>query len=320
MNRFEKILKNITGNHVYIQTHDFPDPDAIASAYGLSELLDIYGISSSICYRGGIERYSTNGMVKALGIEMTRIDSPDDLCPTDEIILVDSQKGNSNIIDTDGIEIICIDHHPTFTGAGYRFSDIRPEMGACATIIAGYYFDNDIPISRKSATALMYGIRMDTLGLSRGTSEEDIKAYGRLFKLADKDVLRSLEHCSISLMDLKAYANAINSIKVYNNISFANTGRDCPEGLIASVSDFMLDLVEVDFSVVYSLKKDGIKLSVRSTGRLDAGKITNSALKGMGTGGGHASMAGGFVPVEQGSDPDRITEEIEDRFLETLLT
>lgn len=317
MNTFEQILDNITGKHVYIQTHDFPDPDAIASAYGLSELLKIHGIEASICYRGKIERYSTNGMVKALDIDMFKITSAEDLQIGAEVILVDSQKGNSNIIDTDGDEIICIDHHPTFTEAKYRFADIRPEMGACSTIIAGYYIDNKIPMDGKVATALMYGIKMDTLGLSRGVSVKDIEVYSYLFELADRDIMSSLEHCSISLIDLKAYGNAINSIKVYNNLSFANTGCDCPEGLIASISDFMLDLIEVDFSVVYSLKKDGIKLSVRSSGLLDAGKITNEALKGLGSGGGHASMAGGFVPIDGGSDDaDRKIAEIEDRFLE----
>ena len=106
MNTFEQILDNITGKHVYIQTHDFPDPDAIASAYGLSELLKIHGIEASICYRGKIERYSTNGMVKALDIDMFKITSAEDLELGAEVILVDSQKGNSNIIDTDGDEII----------------------------------------------------------------------------------------------------------------------------------------------------------------------------------------------------------------------
>lgn len=31
-----------------------------------------------------------------------------------EIILVDSQKGNANVIDMQGNEVLCIDHHPTY--------------------------------------------------------------------------------------------------------------------------------------------------------------------------------------------------------------
>ena len=106
------------------------------------------------------------------------------------------------------------------------------------------------------------------------------------------ELISSLEHCSLKFEDLKAYANAINSIKIYDNISFANTGYNCPEALIASISDFMLDLVEIDFSVVYSIRDDGIKLSVRSIGEINAGIVTNDALSDIGGGGGHAEMAG----------------------------
>lgn len=43
MNYLEEIIANISGDRVYIQTHNFPDPDAIACAYGLFELLKAKG-------------------------------------------------------------------------------------------------------------------------------------------------------------------------------------------------------------------------------------------------------------------------------------
>lgn len=322
MTRFKELLTHIHGSHVYIQTHNFPDPDAIASAFGLSALLHGYGVSASICYKGKIERYSTNDFVKKLGIHMTNLDEIRNMSAETEIILVDTQKGNSNIFDAPGDEIICIDHHPTFqenVGVVYRYADIRPWLGACATIIAGYFFENGIEMDRNVATALLYGIKTDTMGLSRGVSQEDVEIYNRLFSKSDLDIIRSLEHCSLKFEDLRAYANAINSIKVYDNISFANTGENCPEALIATISDFMLDLVEVDFTVVYSMKEDGVKFSVRSSGGLDAGRITNEALSGFGSGGGHAAMAGGFVPwKEEKKDPAVLTGRIEDCFLNVI--
>lgn len=304
MNRFEEIVRNIKGDMVYIQTHNFPDPDAIASAFGLSKLLKHYDIKSSICYKGKIERFSTNGFVNKLGIELIDLDSINGMCENDEIILVDSQKGNSNIVDSPGNEIICIDHHPSFENCNtndYRYADIRPEYGACATIIAQYYLENDIQMDRHVATALIFGIKSDTMGLSRGVSQADVDVYQQLYGLCDMELISSLEHCSLKFEDLKAYANAINSIKIYDNISFANTGYNCPEALIASISDFMLDLVEIDFSVVYSIRDDGIKLSVRSIGEINAGIVTNDALSDIGGGGGHAEMAGGFVSFASGT-------------------
>lgn len=81
-----------------------------------------------------------------------------------------------------------------------------------------------------------------------------------------------------------------------------------------------LPLVEVSFSVVYSRKKEGIKISVRSERpTLDAGKIISKALKGIGSGGGHATMAGGFVPFD-GNDreEDLMIQNIRERFIDVI--
>ena len=321
MTKLEQLIEKISRKHVYIQMHNFPDPDAIASAYGLQELLKYRGLSATICYKGKIERYSTEKMCQLLEIEIENIeDITEQLSERDEIILVDAQKGNSNIIDITGEEIICIDHHPTFDRQEYRFEDIRPEIGACATIIAQYFFENAIPMNSRVATALSFGIRMDTKNLSRGVSKSDMEMLYQMFDRCDQEIIYSLENSHLYFEDLVAYSKAIYSIQVYDNVSFADTGRDCPEGLIASVSDFMLALVEVTFSIVYSRKKEGIKLSVRSeVSNYDAGRITREALAGIGNGGGHAAMAGGFVPFDGNDDQgDLLIREIQERFLHVI--
>ena len=253
MTKFEELLQQINRQHVYIQTHNFPDPDAIASAYGLKRLLATGGIEASICYKGKIDRYGTGRLCEILDIELLNVeDLTEVLTDEDEVILVDSQKGNSNIINITGDEIICIDHHPYNDKCQYRFQDIRPEVGACATMIAQYFMENDIAMDKKIATALTYGIRIDTHNLSRGVSKLDIEMLYRMYDDCDYEEIHTLENSNLCFEDLVAYSKAISSIEVYDNISFADTGEDCPEALIASVSDFMLALVEVSFSVVYS--------------------------------------------------------------------
>ena len=321
MTKLDQLISKIKQKHVYIQMHNFPDPDAIASAFGLQELLKYRRIPATICYKGKIERYSTEKMCQLLAIEIENIeDITDELDDSDEVILVDAQKGNANIINIAGDEIICIDHHPTFEQQEYQFADIRPDVGACASIIAQYFLENDIPMNKRVATALAFGIRMDTKNLSRGVSKLDMEMLYQMFDLCDQNVIHNLENSNLYFEDLLAYSKAIYSIKVYDNVSFADTGRDCPEGLIASVSDFMLALVEVTFSIVYSRKSDGIKLSVRSEGsKLDAGKVVREALEGIGNGGGHAEMAGGFVPFTGNDDQaDLMIKEIQERFLHVI--
>lgn len=74
----------------------------------------------------------------------------------------------------------------------------------------------------------------------------------------------------------------------------------CPDALIAIVSDFILALAEVEIAVVFSSWEDGIKLSVRSEDpHVHAGELIRQALAGIGSGGGHAAMAGGLIRQEQ---------------------
>lgn len=319
MTKLEELLREIHKEHVYIQTHNFPDPDAIASAYAMQNLLQARGISSTICYKGKIDRYSTEKLQELLRLEFLHIEDLESrLTDEDEVILVDAQKGNSNIINMTGDEIICIDHHPKNDKYPYRFSDIRPEVGACATIMAQYFFENDVPMSRSVATALTYAIRIDTNNLSRGVSKLDFEMAYRMYDVCDYDTIHMLENSNLCFEDLVAYSKAIASIEVYDNISFADAGAGCP--VIANISDFMLALKEVSFSVVYARREGGVQLSVRSEKpSLDAGKIVSKALAGLGSGGGHAEMAGGFVTFA-GDEKEEVIllDEIKERFVAVI--
>jgi ABC-type glutathione transport system ATPase component len=47
-----QLVELLRGHRTYIQTHNFPDPDAIASAFGLQHFLNYHGINADICYDG----------------------------------------------------------------------------------------------------------------------------------------------------------------------------------------------------------------------------------------------------------------------------
>lgn len=321
MSHLDNLLKSITKNHVFIQTHDFPDADAIGSAYGMQCLLQQNNIDSTICYRGKIDRSYLSKMLTALNIEVHNIKDINNITTRDTIILVDSQKGNSNLINLIGTNVICIDHHPTFETCEYLYSDIRPNCGACASIIASYFFESGIQIPYNLATALLYGIKVDTANLTRNVSDLDLDMFYNIFKLADIELTRTFDMSTLQFNDLAAYAHAINSIQVYDDISFTNIGINCPEALIANISDFMLSLSEVSLSIVYSLRTDGIKLSLRSdNSNYDAGQIINLALKGIGNGGGHSTMAGGFVEYtpENNISTRLLIAHIEERILNAI--
>lgn len=317
---FVKLTQICRDHRVFLQTHNFPDPDAIASAFGLQKLFEHYGISTKIIYNGRIDKLSTTKMVEVFGIELF---SHEEICDTlkddDYIICVDSQKNGGNILDVRGEEIAAIDHHPTFVHVDYKYFD-QKIVGACATIVAGYYRDLGIAPDKTVATALLYGIKMDTLQFVRGVTHDDIDAYSYLFDYIDAETLMHLEGNNMEFKDLQAYGAAIENIKLYGFTGFSKINFACPDAMIAILSDFILSLVEVEVAIVYCERPDGIKVSVRSERTdIDAGAIAKEALDGIGNGGGHASMAGGFIPNEGKIKLGNFYEnELENRFITVI--
>ena len=310
-----ELIDYCRGRQLYIQTHNFPDPDAIASAFGLQKLFEHFGVESRLCYVGRIDRVNTRKMTELLGIKISSYDELDEeMSEDDYIICVDSQKGSGNIKDLKGNEIACIDHHPFIEVEGLVFHEVR-YVGSCATIIASYFEKLEVEPDKATATALLYGLKNDTLNFTRGVQDEDIAMFSWLLKRCDKEMLSRLEHDSMEYTDLRAYGTAIQNIEVYGRLGIAMIPFSCPDALVATISDFILALDAVEVAVVYAKRIDGYKFSARSEvpGPINAGELLANVLAGYGDGGGHAFMAGGLIPaanvLKLGADPDAVLRE-----------
>lgn len=315
MNPLE-LVELLKGHRVFIQTHNFPDPDGIASGFGLQYFLKVNGVESEICYDGKIDKLSTKKMFAVFNICAKSKDEITDMTEEDYIVVVDAQKLNANLTDFVGDEIACIDHHPTVKEYEYRYKDVRI-VGACSTIIADYFRQTNTDLPPNIASALAYGIKMDTSDFTRGAYPFDAEVFSYVFEKADSHLINDMYMNVMELSDLKAYGAAIDSIRLHGEVGFAKIPFDCPDALIAIISDFILSLDVVTVSVVYSMRMDGIKFSVRSElEEIDAGKMIAGALKGVGDGGGHKGMAGGFIPKDAVSKlGNEMDENIQVRFL-----
>ncbi len=311
------LLDSITKKHIYIQPHNYPDPDALASAKGLQVLLEHYGISSTICFSGHIDKQNTLKMIDILNIDIHPVETLS-LQEDDEIILVDCQKGNKNVKDFVGNEIACIDHHKIQDTSCYRYYDIR-QSGACATLIASYFLENDFTIGTELATTLLYGIKMDTANLTRGVSNLDIDVFSYLYKRANHDILNQLDANKLSLQDLEAFVHGFENLWVEERIGFANLGDNLSDAILGTLADFLLTLNEIDFIVTFSFRADGIKLSTRTAlEQYNCAQIIKNALQGYGDGGGHAHMAAGFVPVSK-EQMHIVAAQLQHRFVSEIM-
>ncbi|POQ98970.1 exopolyphosphatase [Alkalispirochaeta sphaeroplastigenens] len=283
---------------VVVQAHDFPDHDAVATAFALAELLERHRFVVRLCYGGTLQSQSLHDAIQELEIDIASIGDSD--IPGDsQIIVVDGFAGNSNMAGVPGTLAAVIDHHPPPWPPEVLHADIRSGYGACSTILFEYYRDAAVPMSDRVATALLLGIMMDTAFMTRGVSEMDLDAFDVLFRQGDWRLAARLLKNSLSLSDLAAFRQAIDGCIVARDFAFiALPGSYSPE-VMALVADFFLGLREIHFVVVVSGDRDMHRLSVRSESMgLPCDVVIHRALEGVGSGGGHMHMGGGAIPLD----------------------
>jgi len=299
LDKLVDILKDAP-DEVFIQPHNVPDPDAIASSLGLYHLLSLRGIQKlAIVYDQEIEKANSLKMLEMFKVPIIQAAKALTLGTEDWAVLVDAQKGNANITDLPTDEVAVIDHHEYCGDKGYRFIDVRPEVGSCSAIIADWFYENNIEPPRIVATALLYGIFMDTDNLTRGASDLDINMFYRLYNLSDIDMIVELKGNEISIADLDLYAEAFKTVEIYDELAFLRL-QNVNDSLLGAAGDVVVSVAGVNIVIAYAIRENGIKLSVRSIcDKIKANDLVRYLVEGCGVGGGHDNMAGGFIAKEK---------------------
>jgi nanoRNase/pAp phosphatase (c-di-AMP/oligoRNAs hydrolase) len=292
---------------VVIQTHDFPDHDAMASAFALGQLLEHHGFSPKLLYRGIIRSYSLWSMVSQLGISVEQItDAVSEEWERVPCILVDGNPTNTNARQVTDILFGVIDHHGNSGTPDCPFLDIRTEYGSCSTIIEGYWYELGLSPDKPVATALLMGIQMDTDFLSRRVHPADLDALHRIFFIADWEYGSRVVKTALSKQDLNSLQLAISNARIQEGIFFTVISEDTTQEVISILADFFLRLREISITVLVENKGEARPVSVRSQlPEVSAARVIQTALKGIGEGGGHDYMAGGILfPATEISDDD----------------
>jgi nanoRNase/pAp phosphatase (c-di-AMP/oligoRNAs hydrolase) len=301
--------------YIFIQTHNFPDHDAVASAFALQEFFKNFGIQSRLTYDGEIQRDSLSEMISSLQIEIEHV-SNYNMNKDHKIVIVDGCKGNKNVTDLIGDEVAVIDHHQVVRAEDVPFNDIRPGMGACSTVIFSYFQDHNFTIPQNVASALLIGINMDTSLLTRGVSGDDIYAYSALYTLSDVRLVNSILRNFIQQKDLEFYKEAIERVVIKNTVAYCYFPDGCNQNMLGILGDFLLALKEVDFVILAAKNNGKINFSLRNeNSSWNCSYIIQQVLKGIGFGGGHIDMAGGIINDIKLFDEKKIY----DSFMELLV-
>ena len=284
-------------NRVLILTHNDPDPDAMASGLALRTILRRTRQTAVIGCLQPVTRPENLRMVKLLDLKIETL-TPDQFKDFDKIALVDVQPhyfpGLLPHVD------LVIDHHPEQTGYNAIFTDIRPDYGSTCTILTEHLRAVDMDISERTATAMLYAIKSDTLFFARHTNRVDLEAFTFLYPLADAALIRKMEGAEITLERLNYVTRASQSGIMKDQVFCAFIGEAPREDFIPYTADFFLQLEDVKWTIVAGVVNGCLIVSVRNLGySRNAGEFVKRWFSDIGSAGGHRAMAKAVVPVDK---------------------
>ncbi|MBI4484156.1 MAG: DHH family phosphoesterase [Acidobacteria bacterium] len=305
-----------------ILLQDDPDPDAIASGLALRALIGRNKLTAPMLTFGEVTRPENLHMIELLDIEVNTIHRRD-LAQYDKLAMVDVQP--SYFGDTIPSVDLVVDHHPEQKGYTAAYRDIRSSYGATSTILTEYLRAADVEITQRHATALLYGIKTDTLSLDREVSKADIDAFSYLYPKINFNILRRIERPELPLSTINAFSKALDQLSIEKGLAFIYLGAVEREDVIPQIAEFCLQIEGADWSAAAGKYENNLIISVRNVGFVrSAGEVVKSAFGDIGSAGGHRSMAKAVIPLDRfrekyGSISEgTIRQAVSESFLEQL--
>lgn len=321
--RLNRLWEVLTGaQSMLIVMQDSPDPDAIAAAAALRELAHTHdGIRCTLGSAGAASRAENVALLRYLELR-TRPLSEVDPDRFDRLAMVDAQPGGNVNLPADLRFDIVIDHHPIRRETrAARLTDVRKHYGATSSILYEYLAAAEVEINTQLATALLYGIRTDTQDLGRETTRADIDAY---LALAPKANVRSLARIMTPPLPRSYFAElrqALDRATLYDDrLVTVLEDLESPD-MIAETADLLLRAEGVRYVMCLGWVSGDLHLSFRLAAADPGGaELAWQVVEGLGHGGGHQTLAGAQVPVddETKDDPQKrqaLVDEIIERFL-----
>lgn len=314
-----KVLQN---GPVLITTHDNPDPDALASGKAINQLISQkWGIPTQLIYSGLVGRAENQSVLKLLTPEWIHADNWEKFSDFTSVVFVDCQPGSRNRIPvSEEIPVAVIDHHfpITIQTQSALYCDIRPDVGSTVTMVYQYLDAAKITIDPILATAMFFGLRSDTNGLSRGSTINDGIIYVKLLEQLDQKLLLEIETAGLAREYYQAFYRGMQNAKVNGKTITAYLGEMHRPDLVAELADLLFRYESVHAALCSGIYNQVLHFSIR-TGLLDqdAGILVQGVIFPPGTAGGHGIMAGGQIPLN-GEPPSLIVQKLERRFLESV--
>ncbi len=333
-------LHAFRGGRLAIPLSGYPDPDAMASAWALSEIVAREGVDPHILHCYPVSHPENQRMVRTLGLPLELVD---DLGPAPGYscyALVDASSLDWRFEPLRSCPCVSVwDHHGGELGVEPQVADIRGTVGSTSTIAteyldAGGMLDPEGPEFRcpgtasakagtplsRLATALLLGIATDTQDYLLAHAP-DFAAAARLAGIANRDTLQRIHHRTHSVAAMDGLRRALESVERCRRGGVAWIGGLHPSrrDVIPQAADLLLAREDLDTVVVYAQVGSTIDGSVRtSRARLDVPVLIAGVLGVDGFSGGREGMGGFRLPLKNASPEavDRLRARIAQSFLD----
>ncbi len=293
-----RLLDLLEYDSIVVQCHDNPDADAIASGYAVYRYLKDNGKNVRFVYggRNAIQKVNLVLMLEYLEIADVLEHITDSSKEEAEfVVTVDCQYGAGNVSAIPAKNVAIIDHHQVEI-KNVAMNRIESALGSCSTLVWKMMKEEGITIDdMKVSTALFYGLYTDTNAMAEiynpfDKDMRDIIPY-------EKTIINILKNSNFSLGELDIAGNAMKGYTYYAENRFAVIKADqCDPNMLGLISDFLLQVAEIDVCIVYNEWPAGYKFSVRSCVKeVHANELAGFIAEKIGSGGGHLEKAGGFI-------------------------
>ena len=307
-----------SAGRVVFVSHVNPDPDSLGSMAGLAHLTTaVLGKPVLLTQDGVIGRAENRTMIETLGLDL--VPTAQVQCrPGDAVVMVDSQPGTGrHTCPFAAHPTVVVDHHVTPGKLdGVLVVDIRPELGACCTLVTEYLVEQRLALPKALATALFYGIETEVSGYPREASPADDDALSRLYPLADHNALARIRNAPLPARHLEALSLALGSAVRCDKLLFTWVNPLRQPDQAAEVVDFLIRTDGIDWAICGGVCGEKVILSVRAAmANANAGELLRRVVGDLGTAGGHHRRAGGCIGIPPGTDLAVLRDDLLARIL-----
>ena len=200
----------------------------------------------------------------------------------------------------DRVDLV-IDHHPEQPGYSAVFKDIRADYGSTSTILTEHLRAVDVNISERTATAMLYAIKSDTLFFARHTNRVDLEAFTFLYPLADAALIRKMEGAEITLERLDYVTKAQPGRRSCATRCSAPSSATRRARTSSPTSPTSSCSSKTSSGRSSPASSTAMLIDLRAQPRLlkNAGEFVKRWFADIGSAGGHRAMAKAVVPIER---------------------